>query len=98
MMEMKCNFCKGIGKLKVDEQIVICYACEGCKEIEVCVTCNGTGEKVFENKPKVTFSSDGEREIWNEHNYKYEFGPCLLCMGNCYVPKILIKEMEKNGL
>ena len=52
---MECNFCKGIGKLKVDEQIVICYACEGCKEIEACISCNGTGEKVFENKPIVVF-------------------------------------------
>jgi len=94
---MECNFCKGIGKLKVDEQIVICYACEGCKEIEACISCNGTGEKVFENKPIVVFTNDGEKEQWLANNYKYEFGPCMLCMGNCYIPKVLFDEVNKKG-
>ena len=77
-MKMNCNLCDGKGIITISrfgrETQNYCYVCEGVGKVENCSTCNGVGETIK------------KRDV-SAGDIKYDFSPCLVCMGHGVIPK-----------
>ena len=85
---MKCNLCDGKGTITLTrfgrDSTDYCYVCEGVGEIENCTDCNGVGETIQKRDVSVG-------------DIKYDFRPCLICMGHGVKPKQEQCQCEGKG-